>query len=165
MTTHETRVIAEPGKQEFFIERTFDAPRELVFRAFTDPELYVQWLSPMEYSMTLETFEPRDNGAWRYTHTDTNGESYGFHGVYHMVHAPELIINTFEFEGIPEKGHVCLETVRFEELPGEKTRLTSQSVFQSVTDRDLMLSQGMEGGVHSAYEKLAALLEKLVKGK
>jgi uncharacterized protein YndB with AHSA1/START domain len=163
MTANETHIVAEPGKQEMLIIREFDAPRELVFRAFTDPTLYVQWLGPRTVTMTLDVFEPKNNGRWRYIHTDPYGGVYAFHGVYHEVLAPELIINTFEFEGIPEKGHVCLETLRFEELLGEKTRLTSQSIFQSIADRDSTLQSGMQEGVHDSYERLAELLEKLVR--
>ena len=161
--TNKTKIIAEPGKQEILIMREFDAPRELVFRAFTDPELYVQWLGPRDLTMTLETFEPRDGGSWRYIHKDEDGSEYTFHGVYHEVLSPERIINTFEFEGLPEKGHVVLETVRLEEMPGGRTKLTTQSVFQSVADRDGMLQSGMESGVNDSYERLDELLEKLKK--
>ncbi|MDQ1255403.1 MAG: hypothetical protein QG646_4689 [Euryarchaeota archaeon] len=156
-----TRITAEPGKQEIIITREFDAPRELVFKAFTDPELYVQWLGPRELTMTLEKFEPRNGGSWRYIHKDADGNEYAFHGVIHEVLPPERIIDTFEFEGLPEKGHVVLEMARFEELPGSRTKLTSQSVFLSLADRDGMLQSGMEEGVNDSYERLDELLEKL----
>lgn len=158
-----TKITAEPGKQEIIIEREFDAPRELVFKAFTDPELYVQWLGPRELTMMLETFEPRSGGSWRYVQKDAEGNEYAFHGVNHEVTAPERIIGTFEFEGLPEKGHVILETARFESLPGSRTKLKSQSVFQSVEDRDGMLRSGMEEGVNDSYERLDDLLDKLKK--
>jgi uncharacterized protein YndB with AHSA1/START domain len=157
---NKTKITAEPGKQEFLITREFDAPRELVFRAFTDPKLYVQWLGPRKYKMNLEKFEPRSGGMWRYTHKDRDGNEFGFHGVYHEVLAPERMIDTFEFEGLPEKGHVSLETAKFMELPGERTRLTVQAVFQSVADRDGMLQSGAEAGINESYERLDELLEK-----
>jgi uncharacterized protein YndB with AHSA1/START domain len=122
-----TKITAEPGKQEIFITREFDAPRELVFKAFTDPKLYTQWLGPRRLTMTLETFEPKNGGSWRYIHKDEDGNEYAFHGVYHEIAAPERIIDTFEFEGLPEKGHVILETARFETLPGNRTKLVSQA--------------------------------------
>ena len=78
----------------------------------------------------------------------------------HEVLAPERIISTFEFEGLPEKGHVILGTLKFEALPGNRTRLTSQSVFQSVADRDGMVQAGMERGVNDGYERLDELLAK-----
>lgn len=161
MKNNLTKITAEPGKQEIVITREFDAPKELVFKAFTDPELYTQWLGPRGFTMTLETFEPRNGGTWRYVHKDKEGNEYAFHGVYHDVTAPERIISTFEFEGLPEKGHVVLETARFEALPGNRTKLTSQAVFQSVEDRDDEIQSGMEEGVNDSYDRLAELLEKL----
>ncbi|MDP3066897.1 MAG: SRPBCC family protein [Methanobacteriaceae archaeon] len=156
-----SKLVAEPGKQEFVITREFDAPRELVFKAFIDPELYKQWLGPRELTMNLETFEPRTGGSWRYIQKDEDGNEFTFHGVNHEVLAPERIIGTFEFEGLPEKGHVILGTERFEELPGNRTKLISQSVFQSVEDRDGMLQSGMEEGVNDSYDRLDELLEKI----
>ena len=160
---NKTMLKAEPGKQEVLVTREFDAPRELVFKAYTDPKLYVQWLGPRGFGMKLETFEPRSGGRWRYIHIDPQGNEFGFHGVNHEVLAPERIIGTFEFEGLPEKGHVMLETVRFEELPGGRTRVTTQSVFQSVADRDGMVASGMERGVVDSHERLDELLEKIGK--
>jgi uncharacterized protein YndB with AHSA1/START domain len=162
-TKNQTKVTAELGKQELFITREFDAPRELVFKAFTDPELYVQWLGPRGLSMRLETFEPTSGGRWRYIQKDQEGNEFGFHGVNHEVLAPERVIGTFEFEGLPEAGHVLLETIKFAELPGGRTRMTAQSVFQTVEDRDGMVQSGMEGGAADSYERLDDLLEKLQK--
>jgi len=142
------------------ITREFDAPRELVFKAFTDPKLYTQWLGPRKYAMNLEKFEPRSGGMWRYTHKDKDGNEFGFHGVYHEVLAPERMIDTFEFEGLPEKGHVSLETAKFVELPGGRTRVTMQSVFQSVADRDGMMQSGMEQGINESFDRLDELLER-----
>ncbi|HEY1349204.1 MAG TPA: SRPBCC family protein [Ktedonobacteraceae bacterium] len=156
-----TTIIAEPGKQELLITREFDAPRELVFQALTDPELYVQWLGPARLTMELETFEPRSGGRWRYIHRDHSGNASGFHGVYHEVCAPERIINTFEFEGLAQAGHVCLETLTLQALPAERTRLCAQSVFQSVADRDGALQSGMEEGLSASHRRLSALLTKL----
>ena len=158
-----TKITAEPGKQEIIIEREFDASRELVFKAFTDPKLYAQWLGPRGLTMKLETFEPRNGGSWRYIQKDQNGNEYAFHGVNHEVTAPERIIGTFEFEGLPEKGHVILQTARFVAMPGNRTLLSSQSVFQSVADRDGMIQSGMEVGVNDSYDRLDELLEILKK--
>jgi uncharacterized protein YndB with AHSA1/START domain/predicted enzyme related to lactoylglutathione lyase len=158
-----TEITAEPGKQEIIIKRVFDAPREMVFKAFTDPKLYVQWLGPRGLSMTLETFEPRSGGSWRYIQQDEEGNESAFHGVNHEVSYPERIIGTFEWEGLPEKGHVILQTTLFEELPGKRTNLIEQSVFQNVMDRDGMLMSGMEEGVNDSYDRLDELLEKMQK--
>jgi len=161
MAKNKTKIIVKPGKQEIFIEREFDAPRELVFKAFVDPELYVQWIGPRGLTTTLEKFEPVSGGSWRFIQKDPEGNEFAFHGVNHEVLDPERIIFTFEFEGLPESGHVLLETARFEELPGNRTKLTDQSVFQSVEDRDGMMQSGMEEGVNDSYERLDELLKKM----
>lgn len=154
---NKTSVIAEPGKQYVLITREFDAPRELVFKAHTDPKLYAQWLGPRGYDMVLETFEPYSGGRYRYIHKDLNGNEFGFHGVFHEI-SEELMIQTFEFEGLPEKGHVTLDTMRLESLPGDRTRITIQSLFQSLADRDGMVQSGMETGVTEGYERLDEIL-------
>jgi uncharacterized protein YndB with AHSA1/START domain len=82
--------------------------------------------------------------------------------VFHEV-SPERVIQTFEFEGLPDSGHVTLETMKLEALPNGRTKLTAQSVFQSVSDRDGMIQAGMESGVNEGYERLDEILEKLQK--
>ena len=159
-TKNKTVVTAEPGKQEVIITREFDAPRELVFKAHIDPDLYVRWLGPHGYEMVLDTFEPYSGGRYRYTHKDKDGNEFGFHGCFHEI-SEDLLIQTFEFEGLPEKGHVTLDTMHLESLPGNRTRITIQSVFQSVTDRDGMVQAGMEVGVREGYERLDEILETL----
>lgn len=160
---NKTVITAEPGKQELFITREFDARRELVFKAHTDADLYARWVGPRDLSMALETFEPVSGGRWRFIQKDKNGNEFGFHGVNHDVTAPERLIGTFEFEGLPEAGHVILETTKFEELPGDRTRVTTQSVYQSVEDRDGMIASGMESGVVDGHERLDEILETLKK--
>src|SRR5690348_3885968 len=114
--SNKTEIIAEPGKQELFIRRVFEAPRELVFRAHVDPEIYVKWVGPRDLTMTIENWEPYDGGSFRYTH-ERGGHKYAFFGVNHEVHAPERIVGTFEFDGLPERGHVILGVTTFEGLP------------------------------------------------
>lgn len=157
---NKTLITAEPGKQELFITREFEAPRELVYKAHIDPELYVQWLGPRGYEMVLETFEPYSGGRYRYIHKDQDGNEYGFHGVFHEI-SEDLMIQTFEFEGLPEKGHVNLDTMRLEKLADDRTRITIHSLFQSVEDRDGMVQAGMERGVNEGYERLDELFEKV----
>jgi uncharacterized protein YndB with AHSA1/START domain len=152
-----TQVFAEPGKHDIMVTRDFDAPRDLVFKVYTDPELMPEWLGPRRLAMTIHKMEVRPGGSWRYTHREADGTEYGFRGVYHDVVSPERIVGTFEFEGMP--GHVSLESATFEDHDG-KTRLTIKSVFQSVEDRDGMLQSGMEGGMSEAFERLDELLAK-----
>jgi uncharacterized protein YndB with AHSA1/START domain len=160
MSKNKTIITVEPGKQELFITREFDAPRALVYKAHIDPDLYIQWLGPRGYEMVLETFEPHNGGRYRYIHKDQDGNEFGFHGVFHEI-SEDLLIQTFEFEGLPERGHVILDTMRLEELPGNRTRATIQSVYQSVSDRDGMVQAGMERGVNDGYERLDDLLAEM----
>jgi uncharacterized protein YndB with AHSA1/START domain len=157
MTTknNQTKIVAEPGKQEIVIMREFDAPRDLVFKAHTDPKLYIQWLGPHGYEMTLETFEPVSGGRYRYIHKNSEGNAFGFHGTFHEI-SLERMVQTFEFDGYP--GHVSLDSMTLEELPRNRTRITIQSVFQSVSDRDGMIQSGMERGVTEGYERLDEIL-------
>jgi uncharacterized protein YndB with AHSA1/START domain len=159
MSDNKTVITAEDDKQELFITREFDAPRELVFRAHTEAELYEQWVGPDELTMTVERMDAVDGGSYRFVH-ERGGHQYAFHGVYHEVLRPERIIGTFEFDGLPEKGHVIMGTTRFEDIGEGRTRLVHQSVFQSVADRDGMLQSGMERGVNDGYNKLDSLLER-----
>jgi uncharacterized protein YndB with AHSA1/START domain len=118
-TKNETKIIVEKGKQELFIIREFEAPREIVFRAFSEQELLTQWAAgPNDMTVRYEKFEPYAGGSYRFVNTiPGNAMEFAFHGVCHEHTAPERIIQTFEFEGLPEKGHVILETSRFEDLP------------------------------------------------
>ena len=157
MSENKTVITAEPGKQELFITREFDAPRELVFRAHTEPELYEQWVGPNDLKMTVEQMDAVAGGSYRFVH-EREGHKYTFHGVYHEVLSPQRIIDTFEFDGLPETGHVIRGTTKFEDLGDGRTRLVHQSVFQSVADRDGMIQSGMERGVNDGYKKLDILL-------
>jgi len=153
-----TQIDAPAGVPFIDITREFDAPRELVFRAYTDPELLVQWLGPRKYKMTLESWDVRDGGKWRYTHSDDEGNVWGFHGVFHGEQSPDNMVQTFEFDGWP--GHVSLESLTFEEKDG-KTILRNHSVYQTVEARDGMVESGMESGVNEGYERLDEVLAKL----
>ncbi len=158
---NQTKITAEKGVQELFIEREFEAPRELVFRAFNEPELLMQWLGPCDMTMKIDHLDSRSGGSYRFVHCTAGGQEHSFNGVIHEVTAPERVIRTFEYEGLPERGHVVLETATFEPLPGNRTKLTIQSVFKSVMDRDGMVASGMERGVVDSHQQLDALLEKL----
>jgi uncharacterized protein YndB with AHSA1/START domain len=153
-----TVITAEPGVPQIIITREFDAPRDLVFRAHIDPELLVRWLGPRSLTMTIDHYDARDGGTWRYVHRDARGEEYGFHGVFHGTPTPDAIVQTFEFEGVP--GHVSLDTTVFEQRGG-RTLMRSVSSFQSVEDRDGMLASGMEAGARDSGDRLEELLAKL----
>ncbi|WP_168626771.1 SRPBCC family protein [Cryobacterium sp. BB307] len=141
-------------------EREFDAPVEAVFRAHSDPELIKQWLGPRGYEMTVERFDFRTGGSYRYIHK-ANGEEYVFNGVFHVVRPNEFAIQTFEFEGYPDV--VSIESMRFEDLGNGRTRLVGHSVYPTQEARDGMAASGMETGLSEGYERLDELLAADVK--
>lgn len=157
---NKTEIKSEPGKQELFIIREFEAPRELLFRAYTEADLYEKWVGPKGMKMWVERMDAVEGGSFKFVH-ERDGNQYTFFGVYHEVTKPERIIGTFEFDGLPERGHVIMGTTKFEELPNGRSRMVHQSVFQSVEDRDGMIASGMERGVNDGYEKLDALFEQM----
>jgi uncharacterized protein YndB with AHSA1/START domain len=150
-----TQISAPTGVPFVDITREFDAPLELVRRAWTDPDLVKQWLGPRKYEMVIERWEPRAGGTYRYIHRDEAGNEFGFHGVFHS-NDPDNMVQTFEFEGMP--GHVSLDKLSLEDLGGGKTRAQIHSVYQSLEDRDGMVQAGMGDGVSEGFERLDELL-------
>lgn len=157
-----TQFIVEQGKQELFIIREFEAPRNLVFQAFSEADILRQWMGPCNMTLNIDKLENRSHGSWRFIHKDTLGNEYAFNGVIHEVCAPERIIRTFEFEGLPEKGHVSLEFLTLEELPENRTKVTIQVIYKSVMDRDGHVQSGMENGVKESHDQLDEYLQSLV---
>ncbi|WP_052666813.1 SRPBCC family protein [Nitriliruptor alkaliphilus] len=152
---HETEISVDPDLPVVRITREFDAPPEKVFRAHTDPDLVVQWLGPRGLQLTVEHYDCRTGGSYRYTHADADGE-YRFYGAFHEVRAPERIVQTFTYEGFPDG--VSLDTLTFEDLGDGRTRLVTSSMLDSFEGRDAMLSSGMDVGVREGYERLDELL-------
>ena len=150
-----TQIDAPAGVPFVDITREFDAPLELVRRAWTDPDLVKQWLGPRKYEMVIEQWDARAGGAYRYVHRDEAGNEFGFHGVFHS-NDPDNMVQTFEFEGMP--GHVSLDRLALEDIGGGRTRSRIHSVFQSLEDRDGMVQAGMGDGVSEGFERLDELL-------
>ena len=153
-----THITAEQGIPRITIEREFDAPPELLFRAWTDPELLVQWLGPRRLTMKVDRYELRDGGRWHFTHSGEDGAAHGFRGVFHGTPSVDGIVRTFEYEGAP--GHISLEWLELERR-GDKTLVRTNSVFQSVEDRDSMIESGMEEGVEDGMQRLDELLARM----
>jgi len=153
-----THFVAEPRVPQVVMTREFDAPREFVFRAHTDPDLLVQWFAPRGLIMTVDRFDLRDGGTWRYQYWEADGTDYAFHGLFHGEPSTNGIVQTFEFEGRP--GHVSMWTVTFSEQRG-MTLLTHNIVYQSVEDRDLDLRSGLEESVSDSVDRLDQLLARL----
>jgi uncharacterized protein YndB with AHSA1/START domain len=151
----ETKITAPAGLPYVDIEREFAAPRRLVHRAYTEPELIKQWLGPRRLEMEIERW---DEHGYRYIHRDPEGNAFGFRGAFHGPMTIEGGTQTFEFEGVP--GHISMDTLVLEDH-GDRTIARTHSVFQSVEDRDAMVQAGMGGGVTEGYERLDEVLEKL----
>lgn len=152
---NKTAFTIEPGTHELSLTREFDAPRDLVFKVYTDPELLPRWWGPRYLTTTVDEMDVRPGGQWRFVQRAPDGSEFGFHGVYHEIAGPERVVDTFEFEGMP--GHVALETTTLEDLGG-RTRLTTHSVFQSVADRDAAAASGMESGAAETMDRLEEVL-------
>lgn len=147
--------ITLPSDREIQITRTFDAPRDLVFKAMTDPDLIPSWWGPREYTTTVERMEVRPGGTWRFVQRAPDGNVYGFGGEYREIVPPERLVYTFQFDGAP--GHVIVETITLEER-GNLTEMTDHMSFDSVEARDGMLQSGMEIGARASMDRLAELL-------
>ena len=157
---NKTKITAEPDQHDVFIEREFNGPRELVFRTFSEPDLIQQWMGFEDQTCVIDKLDNRSGGEWRFIHEDCDGNKAAFSGVIHEVTEPERIIRTFEFEGLPERGHVSLETLMLRSL-GNKTKIVIHSVFRSVEDRDGFIQSGAEKGIVASHNALDNLLEKL----
>ena len=151
----ETKITAPEGLPYVDIEREFDAPRSLVLRAYSEPELIRQWLGPKGYEMDIERW---DEHGYRYIHRDPQGNAFGFRGAFHGPMTIDGGTQTFEFEGVP--GHISLDSITLVDR-GDKTLVRTHSVFQSVEDRDGMVGAGMGRGVTEGYERLDEVLEGL----
>lgn len=154
-----SEVIAEPKKQEIIVTRVFDAPRELVFRMYSDAKDIPKWWGPRHLTTVVEKMEVRKGGIWRFIQHDADGNEFAFCGVYHACLPPEKLVRTFEYEGNP--GHVMLETVTLEGVQEGRTKLTAHTVFQTLEARNWMLRNGAEKGANEGMERLAELLTNL----
>lgn len=155
-TTNDTRLHVDPDVPLIRIVREFDAPPAKVFRAHTDPDLFVQWQGPDALDgSTVVTWDCRTGGEWRYVST-MGDEEFAFHGCFHEVRENECIVQTFTFEGFPDG--VSLERLDLEDLGDGRTRLTATSLVDSFEARDAMVASGMESGVVEGYRRLDTLL-------
>ena len=150
--------VTTPTDREIYVERVFDAPRDLVFAAYTDPKLIPEWWGPRDSTTVVDQMDVRAGGSWRFVMRDSEGNETGFRGTYREVTPPERIEQTFEWEGMP--GHVSVETATFEDL-GDRTRVKTVSLFHTTEERDGMLGSGMEDGMNETYARLDELLARL----
>ena len=153
-TSGTAQIEADPTLPIIRIIRDFAATPMQLFRAHTDPDLFVRWVGPDGLATRILHWDARSGGSWRYV-AGRDGEEYGFHGTFHEVR-PDRIVQTFTFDGEPDG--VALETLRFEDLGDGRTRLRTQSLVDSFESRDAWLRSGMEIGVDQGYAKLDALV-------
>lgn len=148
--------VTRQSDRELRIERIFNAPRERVWRAFTEPAQLAQWWgrgNPLD----VERFELKRGGHWRFLE-HAHGEVHGFEGRFREVTPPELLDQTFEWDGAP--GHVIVNRTTFEDMGGGRTRLVTVSTFWSKADLDEMARSGMEAGMNQSYAALDRLLAR-----
>jgi len=148
--------VSTPSDREIVLTRVFDAPRALVFEAHSRCEHIKRWWgrgNPLDCELDF-----RPGGRWRFVEHAPDGTDHGFRGEYREIVAPERIVQTFEYEGLP--GHISLETLTMTERAG-KTLVRTVSSFQAVEDRDAMIASGMERGVHDSDERMTELLARL----
>jgi len=161
-TTNETKVTT-PSDTEVRIEREFEAPRELVWECYSDPELLAEWLGPRYLKMKVEEYDFRPGGKWRYTHSDDEGNEYFFFGEFLEIEKPNFVVQTFNFVMDPPIPP-AIDRLDLIELEGGRTRMITNSTFESKELRDGMIQSGMETGVREGNERLDELLAKKLSG-
>jgi uncharacterized protein YndB with AHSA1/START domain len=149
--------VTTPAEREIRIERIFDAPRERVWRAMTDPRLVAQWWGRGN-KLVIERLEVERGGHWRFVEHAPDGV-HGFEGRFREVTPPERVSQTFEWDGMP--GHVVVNTMTLESLEGGRTRMVTVSLFLTAEERDGMLSSGMADGLNESYRALDRVLASL----
>jgi uncharacterized protein YndB with AHSA1/START domain len=155
-------IIAEPDRPTIVTRRVVNAPRSLVFDAFTKPEHLKRWMGPRSLTMTVCEVDLRVGGKWRMVHRTPDGQEFGLHGEFREIVRPERIVRTFVFEPLPE--HEALETLVLEEHAG-LTTVTTTSVHKTIQGRDGHLSGGrMEAGMTDGYARLDDLLGEMKAG-
>jgi len=154
--TNALEVTLPDGAPYIDYSREFDYPALDVFRAHVTADSYAQWVGPEELETRIEAFEPTPGGSYRFVQSNDDGGEFAFRGVFHNLRPGEFILQTFEYEGYPDQA--SLDFLRFEDLPGGRSRLVGHSVYPSVQTRDNFVSSGMESGMAAGYDKLEQLL-------
>jgi uncharacterized protein YndB with AHSA1/START domain len=155
--TRNKATLTTPTDRTIHVERMFNASRDRVWKAMTDPKLLAQWWGRGN-KLVIEKLEVKRGGHWRFVeHAD--GQEHGFEGRYREVTPPERMSMTFEWDGMP--GHVIVQTIELQEVGREQTKMTATSMFFTQEDRDGMMSSGMEGGMNESYAALDRVLEQM----
>ncbi len=148
-----TKIHAEDGKQDLVIIREFDLPLELLFEAYTEPEMVEQWMGTKVLKL-----ENKKHGGYQFETTDPKGNKHGFNGTIHEFVPDQKITRTFEMENTPFP--VQLEYLEFEKLTDDTSKLSMHIVYKSVTDRDNMLKLPFAQGINMAHNRLQVIVNK-----
>jgi uncharacterized protein YndB with AHSA1/START domain len=159
VTSKKLEIIAEPGKTSFTTRRVVDAPRALVFDAFTKCEHLKRWMGPRTLTMVSCQTDLRVGGRYRFVFKTPDGE-VGFSGEYKEVVRPERVVRTFVYEPYPDAP--ALETLELEESGGT-TIIKTTTVHKTVEFRDGHVNSGMEAGMTEGYARLDELLAGMLQ--
>ena len=152
-----TLKISTPTEREIVMTRVFDAPRHLVFDAFSKPELLKRWFGPRGWSLVVCEVDFRVGGSWRFVLRGPDGAEMGMRGVYREIVPPERTVHSESYDDYP--GESIVTAVLIEERG--KTTLTATVLYESREIRDAVINSGMEHGAAESYDKLAEMLESL----
>ena len=155
VTNSQSATVTLPTDDQILITRTFDAPKHLVFRACTEPELVKRWWNAKRGTVTACEIDLRVGGTWRYVMVTDDGTEVAFHGEYREIAPDERIVTTEVYEGVPEgvPNEGTVNTVTFTEVDG-RTTLTTLVQCPSKLVRDMIIDSGMEAGMQDAMDLL-----------
>jgi len=164
MTTSRTATVTLPTDEQILITREFDAPKHLVYRAMTTPELVKRWWHANRGEVTLVEIDLRVGGKWRYVMVAHDGTEVGFHGEYLEIEPRERIVTTEIYEGLPEgvteEQGATVNTATFTEVDG-RTTLTILVQATSKISRDAIIDSGMENGLQDALDLMEQVARSL----
>ncbi|MGZ5353855.1 MAG: SRPBCC family protein [Actinomycetota bacterium] len=155
LTSSGKATVAIPTDTQILIAREFDAPKHLIYRAYTEPELIKQWWSGKRGEVTSAEVDLRVGGRWRYVMTANEGFEVAFHGTYREIVPNERLVSTELYEGVPDvtEDDATVNTTTFVEVGG-RTTLTTLVECHTKETRDLIIGSGMEGGMQEAMDRL-----------
>ena len=163
-TTSGSATLTLPNDEQILITREFDAPRDLVYKAWTTPELVARWWHAKRGEVTVVEIDLVVGGKWRYVMVADDGMEVGLHGEYREIVPGERIVSTETYEGLPEgvseDDGTTINTVSFEEEAG-RTRLTMLIEATSKLARDAIIESGMESGLQDALDLLEQTAQSL----
>jgi uncharacterized protein YndB with AHSA1/START domain len=163
MASSGTAKVELPEDTQVLITREFDAPRDLVWRAWTTPDLVRRWWSAKRGEATVAEIDLRVGGKWRYAMVADKGFEVGFHGEYREIVPNERLVSTEVYEGMPDaEAHAALNTLTLSEADG-RTTLTILVEHKSKEDRDAHVDSGMEDGLQDAFDLLEGVTTSLAE--